>query len=280
MDLVQVENMRRPAQLEHHVVRNIHQRRHAALAATRKPVHHPGRGGRLCIDVAHDAAGEAAAQVRRADPDRQLVRAGHSNRRKGRGHQGRTGQRGHFTGNAVHAQAMREIGRELESEQGVIELQVLTDVLAHGRVWRQLEQPAMVVGQLEFAGRAQHALALHAAQLADLDQERFTVVARRQFGTDQRTRHLDTDTGIGRAADDVEQGALPHIDQADTQAVGIGMLHRFPDFADDDLAERRRNRLEVFHLQASHGQGLGQLFGAQGRIAEFAQPGFGKLHFL
>ncbi len=33
------------------------------------------------------------------------------------------------------------------------------------------------------------------------------VLARRQFGADQRQRHLDADARIGRAADDVEHGA-------------------------------------------------------------------------
>ena len=55
VDFVQVKNVRRPPQLEHHVVGNIHQRRHAALAATLKALHHPRRCLRLRIDAAHDA---------------------------------------------------------------------------------------------------------------------------------------------------------------------------------------------------------------------------------
>src|SRR5256885_17231969 len=50
------------------------------------------------------------------------------------------------------------------------------------------------------------------------------------------------------------------------------------DLTDDDLGERRRHGLQLLHLQAGHGQGVGQFLGGQRRIAELAQPGFGKLH--
>ena len=50
----------------------------------------------------------------------------------------------------------------------------------------QFEQAAVVVAELELARRAQHALALDAAQLAQLDQEGLAVFARRQLGADQR----------------------------------------------------------------------------------------------
>ena len=49
-------------------------------------------------------------------------------------------------------------------------------------------------------------------------------------------RHLDADARIRRAADDVQQRALPHVDLAHAQAVGVRMLHGFLDLADHDLA--------------------------------------------
>jgi hypothetical protein len=63
----------------------------------------------------------------------------------------------------------------------------------------------VVVGELQFAGRAQHAAALHAAQLADTDLEGLAVFARRQFGADDGQRHADAGARIGRAADDLQR---------------------------------------------------------------------------
>ena len=51
MNLVEVKNMRGTTQLEHHVVGNVHQRGHAALAATGQPVHHPLRRGGAGVDL-------------------------------------------------------------------------------------------------------------------------------------------------------------------------------------------------------------------------------------
>jgi hypothetical protein len=112
----------------------------------------------------------------------------------------------------------------------------------------------MVFRQLEFAGRAQHALAFHAAQLAHLDEERLAVVAGRQLGAHQRARHLDAHTRIGRATHDVEQGTLPHIHLAHAQAVRIGVLHGFLDFAHHNVGKGRRHGSQLFNLQAGHGQ--------------------------
>ncbi len=278
VDFVQIKNMRWTAQLKHHVVRDVHQRRHATLTAAGQAVLHPLGGCSARVHVAHDATREAATQIRGAHLHGQLVCQLGLYRRERRLLQWRTGQCRHFTGNAVNAQAMRQVGRELESEERVVQIQMGANVLTHRGRSVQLQQTAVVFRQLEFAGRAQHALAFHAAQLAHLDQERLAIVARGQLGTHQRTRHLDAHTGVGRTADDIEQGALPYIDLAHTQAIGIRVLHSLLDLADHDFGERRRDRAQLFDLQACHGQGVSQLLGGQRWIAEFAQPGLGKLH--
>ena len=56
VDLVKIKNMTRTAQLKHHVVGYVHQRRHAALTATRQAIHHPGRCRGLGVKTAHDTA--------------------------------------------------------------------------------------------------------------------------------------------------------------------------------------------------------------------------------
>ena len=173
---------------------------------------------------------------------------------------------------------MRQVGRELEGEQRVVERQVSADILTQHRVSGQLQQSAVVFRELELTGRAQHAEAVYAAQLADLDGERFAVFTGGQFGADHGARHLDAHARIGRTANDVEQSALPHVHLTHAQLVGVRVLNGFLDFTDHDAGERRRHRLELFHFQTGHGQGVCDLLGAQGRVAEFAQPGFWKLH--
>ena len=175
---------------------------------------------------------------------------------------------------------MAQVGRELEREQHVVQVQKGADVLAQRRVGRQFQQAAVVFAELQFARRAQHALAFHATQLAELDLERLAVLTRRQFGTDQGHRHADADAGVGRTANDVQQRAAAHVDLAHAQAVGIRVLLGVLDLANHDLAERRHGGMTVFDLQTGHGQGIGQGFAGQGRVAELAQPGFRKLHGL
>ena len=47
---------------------------------------------------------------------------------------------------------MRQVGRELEGEQGVVQVQALADVLALYRVLAQLKQTAVVIVELQFFG--------------------------------------------------------------------------------------------------------------------------------
>ena len=278
VDLVEVKNVRRATELEHHVVGDVHQRTHAALTATGQAVHHPLRSLGLRVHAFDHATAEAATQVGGLHLHSQLVGDLRGHGRESRSLERCTRQGRHFAGDAVDTQAMRQIGRELERHQGVVQIEILANVLTQGGVCGQLQQAAMVVGNLQLFGRAQHALAFNAAQLADLDDERLAVFAWGQFGPHQGARHADAHAGIGRAADDIQQSALPHVHLAHAQAVGVGVLHGILDFTDHDLGERRGHGLEFFHFEAGHGQGVGQLLGRQGRVAEFAQPGFGKLH--
>ena len=152
------------------------------------------------------------------------------------------------------------------------------DVLANWRIGRQLQQAIAGLADPQLAGRTQHALAFHATQLAQLDQKRFPVGTGRQLGTDRRARHTDTDTRIGRAAHDTEQRSRANIHLADAQTISVGVLRNRLDFAHNHAAEWRRYGLQRLHFQASHGERIGQLLGAQRGITEGAQPGFRELH--
>ena len=121
-------------------------------------------------------------------------------------------------------------------------------------------------------------MAFDAAQLADLDQKRFAIFARRQFGPYQCARHLDAHARIRRTTNNGQWTALPHINLAHTQAVGIGMLHGFDDFSDHDAGKRRSDCLEFFNLKSGHSERFSELLSAERWIAKFAQPGFRELH--
>ena len=173
---------------------------------------------------------------------------------------------------------MRQIRRELQGHQGVVEVEVLADVLTQRCIGWQLEQATVVVGNFEFFGRAQHALTFDATQLAHFDYERFAVFARRQLCAHRGAWNFDAHACIRCTTHDVKQSALPHVHLANAQAVSVGVLHSFFDFTHHDASERRCNGLEFFHFQTCHGQGIGQLLGGECGVAEFAQPGFGELH--
>lgn len=119
----------------------------------------------------------------------------------------------------------------------------------------------MLVRQGQLACGAQHAVALYAAQFAHLDFERLVTLARRQLCAHQGARHLDAHSGIGRAADYLQQLARARIHLAHAQAVGIRVLHGLFDFGHHNAAERLRHRAQLFNLQASHRQRVGQLLG-------------------
>ena len=272
--------MRWAAQLEHHVVGNIHQSGHAALAAARQAVHHPLRRLGLRVEIAYHATGKTATQVRRANRHLDGVGIAKRHRREIGLHQRRTGKRCHFAGHAVNAQAMRQIGRELEGEQRVVQIQVVPNALTQGRVWRQFQQTAVVIGELQFFGRTQHALAFDTAQLPDLDNKRLAVRTGRQLGAHQGAGHANADAGIGRTAHDIEQLGRAHIHLAHPQAIGVGVLVGVADFTDHDVAKGRRHRLEFFHFKPSHSQRVGELRGGKRRVAKGPQPGFRELHRL
>jgi hypothetical protein len=130
--------------------------------------------------------------------------------------------------------------------------------------------------------RVKSALAVHAAQLAEANLEGLAVFAGRQLRAHQRDGNADAHARVGRAADDLEwagRGMVrARIDAADSEAVGVGMLHGFDDLADHHLREGRRDRTHLLHLEAAQGEQLGEAFGGERRVAELAQPGFRELH--
>ena len=206
----------------------------------------------------------------------------HRHWRESRCVQRRAGQCRHLTCDAVDAERMRQVGRQLQREQRVVQRQGVAHIGAQQRVGGQFQQAAVVIAELQLFRRTQHALALDPAQLAQLDRKRCAaLLGRRQFGTDQRQRHPDAHARIRRAADDLQQAVFrvhTRIDPAHPQSVGIGMLFGLDDLGHHHARKRRRHRLGRFDLQPGHGQQVCECCGIERRVAERAQPGFRKLH--
>src|SRR5947208_3410392 len=73
-----------------------------------------------------------------------------------------------------------------------------------------------------------------------------------QLRADLGARHLDAGAHVGRAAHDFERPLAAGVDDADAEAVRIRMACHFEDTADDDAAERRRDRAGLLDLHAGH----------------------------
>ena len=104
---------------------------------------------------------------------------------------------------------MRQVGRELEREQLVIEVEVGADVLTHGRVSGEFVQAIGGVDvDTQFGVRAQHAVTLNATQLADLNLKRLAIGTGGQQRAHGGTGHANTGARIGRTAHDGERFGL------------------------------------------------------------------------
>ncbi len=186
--------------------------------------------------------------------------------------QRRAGQRGHFPRNAEKRQAVSTVGRELEGQQVIVEIEVVANALPHRRIGRQFQQAGGFRSDAEFLGGTQHAEALDAAHLGLLDLDA------RQHGANEGAGHFQAESSIRGTADDLQLAVRTGIHFAEAQAVGIGMFFAGDDLSDDDIGEGRGDRIALFDFETGHGQQVGQRLAVEGGIDEATQPGFGKLH--
>src|SRR5687767_6050193 len=100
-----------------------------------------------------------------------------------------------------------------------------TDRRADAGVWRENQQTFRVFGDREFFRAAKHALALDAAQFADLDFE-----ISGQHRARERERHFVADLIVLRPANNLPERSRAIIDLANAESIGIRMLHGLTDF--------------------------------------------------
>lgn len=257
MQRIQVEGMHRLAELQHHVLGDIHQQRHRAHAAAAQALGHPHRCGRRRIDAFDHTPAIARRLAAGIELDRERARRyrRHGSRIKGDDFAG-AGSR-HVEGDTAHAEAVGAVGGELDFDAGIGQTEILGQRLAHRRIVRQLEQARGVTVQAKLLGRAQHAIGRHTAQLGRLDRQLA------DLRTDQGQWRDQASARIGRTADDLQQLALPRVDAAHLQAIGLRMAHRRDDPRHHHLAQRITQRRDRFDFQANGRQRRGKLLAAR-----------------
>ena len=262
------------AQLQHHIVADIDQRRNRADAAALQALLQPfGRDG-TCIHVFNYATDKAAAVLRCINTHRLGFAALHRGRLKRQRPVFTLRERRHFARQAFDAQAIGAVGRDFERHQHIIERQITADILSHRRIGRQNVQAVhTVIGQTQFIGRTQHAVRGLPAHFGGLDFK-----AARQHRTRQSTRHFDAGGHIRRTAHDLNQFARACIHLGDVEAVGIGVFfHRFH-FGHHHATKGRRCGLHFFHFQARHGEQVCHFIGGKIGVGLGFEPIIRKLH--
>ncbi|MNV44526.1 hypothetical protein D3C71_1362900 [compost metagenome] len=169
-------------------------------------------------------------------------------------------------------QAVAAVRGQADLDAGVVQAQVLANVLAYRSVASQFKQAVVFFADLQFGGRAEHAERLDTAQLGFLDLE-----VAWQFGADHGERDLDAWAGVRGAAHDLE-GFLAVAYLAHAQLVGVRVLFGGEDFAHDDAAELAGSGGNAVNFEAGHGQAGDQFVTGDLRVYPTAQPLFTEFH--
>ena len=184
------------AQLQHHIVADVDQRRNRADAAARQTLLQPIGRSCLRVHIFNHAADKAAAILRRINTHRLGFATLHRGRLKRQRPVFTLRERRHFARQAFDAQAIGAVGRDFERHQHIIERQIIADILPHRRIGRQNVQTVhTVIRQVQFVGGTQHAVRGLPAHFGGLDFE-----VARQHRARQSTRHFDAGGHIRRTA--------------------------------------------------------------------------------
>ena len=169
LELSEIVGVHRLAELEHHVVGDIHYRAYGAHARAAQTLAHPERNRRAIVDAAQDAACEARTGRRSLELHREALRVSGGRAGDGRTRDRGAGERRHLARNAQDREHVAPIGRHVEVEHRLIEIEVFTQRAAERRIRRQLENSARGLGESELLRGSEHALRFHAPELRRLD---------------------------------------------------------------------------------------------------------------
>ncbi len=248
--------MQRPAAVVGDEVRDIDQRIDRPQPDRGEPPLQPLRA-RAVLHAAHEAQREAAAQRRRraeVEPHADRARPVAGDRLDRLVLERPDAGGGKIAGDAVHAGGVRTVRRQVDLDDGIVEMGPFGIARAERCIGRQVENAVVIVRDLQLERRHQHAAAFDAANGADAERD---VLTRNERA--RRREHADhAGPRIGRAAHDLHRRTGPGVDHADAQPVGIGMLLGRDHAGDGERRQRRRLVGDALDLEADHGQAIDQ----------------------
>ena len=175
---------------------------------------------------------------------------------------------------AVHAGAVGAVRRQVDLEHRIVEPGPLRVIGADRRVVGQIDDAFVIVGDLQLEFGDQHAAAFDAADGADGKRHGLA-------GDEGARRHehaLHAGARIRRSAHHLDRLAVAGIDHAHAQPVGIGMLLGVDHARDDERRKLFALVLDALHLEADHGQLVGDLGKRPIGVEMLVEPGEGKFH--
>ena len=233
-------------------------------------------GRRTVGHPAHDAAEEGGAGVG-------IVRANLDRARKGPGDRGdrRRDQHSDPGGGKVardprDAHAVLPVRCHRDLDHRIVEPGPRGVARPHRRVGGQVDNPVVLVRQLELAHRAHHAAALDPADRRDLERQ----VTSGDIHARRAEHAFHAGARVRRAADDLDRIAVAGGDGQDAQLVGPRMRRCGQHLGDDEGGEPCGWICHAFDLEADLSQrvddaverGVGHKMVAEPRQGEFHAP--------
>ena len=181
-------------------------------------------------------------------------------------------ERRHLARDAVDAQQIDPVPRRLDVHDQVGERKHIGERCSRLGLGQD-HDPGVIGAELELALGQDHSPRDLTAQLC---------LPERGIGTrEPRTRQRHGDRGAGTevpgAADDLARRSLPHVHLAELEPVGVRVLARLEDLADEEetviaVLVDRPARLDRVHLGRADAEPLGQLAGGHRQRDVVAQP--------
>ena len=199
----------------------------------------------------------------------------------GRRREHAAGDRGDLPRDAVDRREIGTVEAGLDVEDVVRQREHVGERRSRLEPVGQHHDPAVIRAEVDLALGEDHPARELAAELR---------LAERLLGAGQeRTRQRDRDgrprSEVPRAADDLSRLALPHVDLAQLQPVGVRVLARLEHLADEELAEvavdvRNAARNDPVDLAAREDELARELLEREPEVDVLAEPGDRELSKL
>ena len=154
-------------------------------------------------------------------------------------------QRGHLAREPDHREQVDAVHRRRHVEHLVADRQHVDERRARLEAVRQHHDPGVVVAEADLVLGEDHPARGLAAELALVER----LVEDRQKRTGQRNRDRRAGLEVPGAADDLPRVALPHVDLADAQPVGVRVRVDLEHAADEEAADVA---VDVRHAHVDH----------------------------